>query len=104
MDVIKMTRKSINLSGKLVGSHKARELTSARQKGGRLAPVFKSILTGSTKEEAYVARMVRKDCEENLWGGMMEDDAKAVLRNVGFFLAGYWFHPLWEIIFDTFLK
>lgn len=42
-------------------------LVDSRSVSGRLKPVFRGLLTGSAKEEAYVARMVRRDRELN-WG------------------------------------
>jgi hypothetical protein len=43
------------------------KLTDARQPGGRLKAVFPSLMTGSQKEEDYVARMVQRDRELG-WG------------------------------------
>lgn len=37
------------------------------QRNGSLAPVFPALLTGSAKEESYVARMIHRDRELN-WG------------------------------------
>ena len=46
----------------------ASKLVDARQRSGRLAPVFPALLTGSKKEEEYVARMIRRDRElERKW-------------------------------------
>lgn len=46
-----------------VRASKARRDSDTRQPGGRLKPVFPALLTGSKKEEEYVARMVARDRE-----------------------------------------
>ena len=45
----------------------AAKLVDARQTSGRLTPVFPALMSGSDREEEYVARMVRRDRELN-WG------------------------------------
>lgn len=41
----------------------AQKTLDGRRPGGRLRPVFPALLTGSKKEEEYVARMVARDRE-----------------------------------------
>lgn len=45
---------------------KGPDITDKQQSGGRLVPVFKSIIQNDPKHEAYITRMIARDRELNI--------------------------------------
>jgi len=54
-------------TSRLSGSFQVSDMVDSRQASGRLTPVFRSLVSGSAKEEAYIERMIQKDREMGLY-------------------------------------